>query len=167
MLNAEYRLLGDITSKDEIGRLVGEVQKQESKGVHPLVNNAGIARDDRRKYSNRKPHMKSAQSISEHLWKSDLSDWAATFKINITARLLAKAGQSIPDFSPSIVKFTCISGVLKGSSNGQFAYATSKAGLIHLTRMMVTTFAEAKIRVNLIAPGIFSSEMTAGESNEH
>ncbi len=30
--------------------------------------------------------------------------------------------------------------------------------------MMATTFAEAKIRVNCIAPGIFPSEMTAGES---
>lgn len=56
---------------------------------------------------------------------------------------------------------------MKGSSNGQFAYATSKAGLIQLTRMMAITFAEVKIRVNSIAPGIFPSEMTAGESDEH
>ncbi|KAL8867762.1 MAG: hypothetical protein Q9198_008400, partial [Flavoplaca austrocitrina] len=66
---------------------------------------------------------------------------------------------------------------------GQFAYATSKAGawytrsasvpvtdtwtgLIHLTRMMATTFAEAKIRVNCIAPGLFPSEMTAGSSGD-
>lgn len=120
--------------------------------------------------------MKSARSISQHLWKADPSDWAATFETNITAQyfvaagflpLLAKAGESTPGFSPSIVNITSISGVMKGSSNGQFAYATSKAGLIHLTRMMATTFAEAKIRVNSIAPGIFPSEMTAGESNEH
>jgi NAD(P)-dependent dehydrogenase (short-subunit alcohol dehydrogenase family) len=140
------------------------------------VNNAGIARDDKTKYSNGKPDMKSAKSISEHLWKSDPSDWAATFETNITAQffvaagflpLLAKAGESTPGFSPSIVNITSISGVMKGSSNGQFAYATSKAGFIHLTRMMATTFAEAKVRVNSIAPGIFPSEMTAGNSNEH
>lgn len=40
------------------------------------------------------------------------------------------------------------------------------SGFIHLTRMMATTFAEAKIRVNCIAPGIFPSEMTAGSSGE-
>lgn len=49
---------------------------------------------------------------------------------------------------------------------GQFAYATSKAGLIHMTRMMATTFVQAKIRVNCIAPGVFPSEMTAGSSGD-
>ncbi len=39
-------------------------------------------------------------------------------------------------------------------------------GFIHLTRMMATTFAEAKIRVNCIAPGVFPSEMTAGSSGD-
>jgi NAD(P)-dependent dehydrogenase (short-subunit alcohol dehydrogenase family) len=60
-------LPGDITSKDEIKRLVEEVEKQKSKGVHLLVNNVGIARDDNTKYSNGKPDFKSAQSISEHM----------------------------------------------------------------------------------------------------
>lgn len=32
--------------------------------------------------------------------------------------------------------------------------------------MMATTFSEAKIRVNCIAPGIFPSEMTAGSSGD-
>ena len=32
--------------------------------------------------------------------------------------------------------------------------------------MMATTFAETKIRVNCIAPGIFPSEMTAGSSGD-
>lgn len=46
-------------------------------------------------------------------------------------------------------------GATKGSSNGQFAYASSKVAFLLLTRMMATTFVEAKIRVNSIAPGVF------------
>lgn len=39
-------------------RLVEEVEKNEPKGIHLLVNNAGIARDDNTKYSNGKPDFK-------------------------------------------------------------------------------------------------------------
>ena len=55
---------------------------------------------------------------------------------------------------------------MKGSSNGQFAYASSKAATVHLTRMLATTLADAKIRVNQIAPGVFPSEMTTNDSDE-
>lgn len=108
--------------------------------------------------------------------KSDPQAWADTFSTNVTSQffvaaaflpLLSKSLESTPGFSPSIVNITSISGVMKGSSNGQFAYASSKAAFLHLTRMMATTFVEAKVRVNSIAPGVFPSEMTAGDSNEH
>jgi NAD(P)-dependent dehydrogenase (short-subunit alcohol dehydrogenase family) len=110
------------------------------------------------------------------MWKSDPSSWAATFETNVTAQyfvaaaflpLLSKAFETSKGSSPSIVNITSISGVMKGSSGGQFAYASSKAAFLHLTRMLATTFVETKIRVNSIAPGVFPSEMTAGDSNEH
>ena len=119
--------------------------------------------------------MKSAASISEHLMKSEFSNWQDTFQTNVTAQffvsaaflpLLGKGRDLVPGYTSSIINITSISGVMKGSSGGQFAYASSKAAFIHLTRMMATTFAEAKIRVNSIAPGIFPSEMTAGSSDE-
>jgi NAD(P)-dependent dehydrogenase (short-subunit alcohol dehydrogenase family) len=52
------RLPGDITKKEEIIRLVKEVESEEPKGIHLLVNNAGIARDDNTKYSNGAPDFK-------------------------------------------------------------------------------------------------------------
>jgi NAD(P)-dependent dehydrogenase (short-subunit alcohol dehydrogenase family) len=148
--------------KDEIKRLASEVEKNEPKGIQLLVNNAGIARDDNTKYSEDSPDFKSAQAISDHLWKSEPENWQETFMTNIISQffvaagflpLLAKGQETITTMSSSIVNITSTSGVMKGSSGGQFAYATSKAGFIHLTRMMATTFAEAKIRVNSIAPG--------------
>ncbi|PMD38907.1 NAD(P)-binding protein [Hyaloscypha variabilis F] len=168
-------LPGDISKKEDIQRLVKTVGDAED-GLHLLVNNAGIARDDNTKYSNGKPDFKSAQSISDHLMKSDPQAWAETFSTNVSSQffvsaaflpLLAKANGCLPGFTSSIINITSISGVMKGSSNGQFAYASSKAAFLHLTRMMATTFVETKVRVNSIAPGVFPSEMTAGESNEH
>ncbi|KAI9843232.1 MAG: hypothetical protein M1837_006521 [Sclerophora amabilis] len=155
-------LPGDITSKIEIKRLVDEVASQEPKGIQLLVNNAGVARDSHTIYTKGKPDFTSAQSISDHLWQSEPEDWQETFMTNLTSQffvaagflpLLAKGGNSQPGYTSSIVNVSSISGVIKGSSYGQFAYATSKAGFIHLTRMMATTFTETKIRVNSIAPG--------------
>lgn len=40
--------------------------------------------------------------------------------------LLSKGREAIKGYSSSVVNITSISGVMKGSSNGQFAYATSK-----------------------------------------
>ncbi|KAL8849873.1 MAG: hypothetical protein Q9221_005139 [Calogaya cf. arnoldii] len=167
---------GDISNKEEVTRLAEELASKESKGIHLLVNNAGIARDDNTRFSKAgKPDTKSAENISEHLMQSEPEQWAETFSTNITAQyfmtaaflpLLAKGREVTPGYSTSVVNVASISGVMKGSSMGQFAYATSKAGLIHLTRIMATTFADAKIRVNCIAPGIFPSEMTAGSSGD-
>lgn len=99
------------------------------------MNNAGIARDDNTKYSNGKPDFSSAQSIAEHLWKSEPENWQETFMTNLTSQffvsagfltLLAKGGEKSKGFTSSIVNITSISGVMKGSSSGQFAYAASK-----------------------------------------
>lgn len=99
-----------------------------------------------------------------------------TFETNVTAGfftsaafipLLAKGTASKHGYSASIVNVASISGLMRGSSSGQFAYAASKAAMLHLSRMLGTTLSQAKIRVNTIAPGIFPSEMTQGESDEH
>lgn len=168
-------LPGDISSKDDVKRLAEELASKESK-IHLLVNNAGIARDDNTRFSQAgTPDFTSAKAISEHFMQSEPEQWAETFQTNLTAQffitmallpLLEKGKDASPGYSSSVVNIASISGVMKGTSSGQFAYATSKAGFIHMTRMMATTFAETKIRVNCIAPGIFPSEMTAGSSGE-
>ena len=45
-----HALPGDINDKSDIQRLVKELESKEPKGVHLLVNNAGIARDDHTKF---------------------------------------------------------------------------------------------------------------------
>lgn len=99
---------------------------------------AGIARDDHTRYSKAgKPDFSDAQSISDHLMKSEPGNWQDTFQTNITGQffttaaflpLLAKGRDTTPGYTSSVVNVASISGVMKGSSSGQFAYATSKAG---------------------------------------
>jgi len=68
-------------------------------------------------------------------------------------------------YSGTIVNTCSISGKVKTMQHHP-QYNASKAGTIHLTRMLANELAnnEIKIRVNSIAPGVFPSEMTAGES---
>ena len=42
-----------------------------------------------------------------------------------------------------------------------YSYAASKAGVIHMTKMMAKFLAARRIAVNAIAPGFFPSKMTA------
>jgi short-subunit dehydrogenase len=43
-------LPGDVSKKDEAIRLAEEISQKEPNGIHLLVNNAGIARDDDTKF---------------------------------------------------------------------------------------------------------------------
>lgn len=170
-------LQGDVSKKDECIRLAKEIGEKEPNGITALINNAGIARDSNTSFSkNGQPDMKDAEAISKHLLRSEPENWAETFETNVTAQffmsaafipLLAKGtANSQYTMSSSIVNISSISGLMKGSSNGQFAYASSKAAFIHLTRQLATTLKDAGIRVNQIAPGIFPSEMTTQESDD-
>ncbi|KAI9656937.1 MAG: hypothetical protein M1831_004485 [Alyxoria varia] len=172
-------LRGDISKKDEVLRLASEIEEKEPDGIQLLVNNAGIARDDNTSFSkNSMPDMTDAKAISQHCLRAEPEQWADTFATNVTAGyfmsmaflpLLAKGQASLSGsgYTSSVVNISSISGAMKGSSGGQFSYAASKAAFTHLTRILATTFAETKVRVNCIAPGIFPSEMTAGSSDEN
>lgn len=169
-----HALQGDISDKSDLERMAKELEQKESKGIHLLVNNAGVAREDATKFpSAGKPDFESGQSIRDHFWQNPESAWDETFRINVTGHfyssmaflpLLQKGREVTPGYTSSIVNVASISGVMKGSSMGQFAYACSKAADIHLTRMLANTLTNTKVRANCIAPGLFPSEMTTGES---
>jgi len=169
-------LQGDVSDKADVLRLAEEMEKKEPKGIQLLVNNAGIARDDSTKFStNGEPDMEDPSAISQHFLKLEPESWSDTFKTNSTGPfymsmaflpLLAKGGKVTPGYTSSVINVSSISGEMKGSSNGQFAYSSSKAALTHISRMLATTFAKTGVRVNVIAPGLFPSEMTTGESDE-
>lgn len=56
--------------------------------------------------------------------------------------LLAKGRDVTPGYTSSIVNVSSISGAMKGSSMGQFAYATSKAGMFNDLERLVNLISE-------------------------
>lgn len=71
-----------------------------------------------------------------------------------------KAAQQMRDHrvKGSIVNISSITGMRP--INRLTAYATSKAAVIHMSKQMAIELAEFGIRVNVISPGYFESDMT-------
>lgn len=124
---------------------------------------------------NGEPDWTDAKAISEHFLKTEEVQWAETMKVNVEGAywmsmaflpLLKKGNDVVPGYTSQVVNVSSVSGAIKGSSSGQPIYATSKGAFTHLSRILATLFSDAKVRVNVIAPWIFPSEMTAGASGE-
>ncbi len=60
----------------------------------------------------------------------------------------------------SIVMIGSVAGMM-GSAN-RMSYATAKAGMIGMTRQLALTLGPKGIRVNLVAPGLIRTPLTAG-----
>lgn len=168
-------LPGDVSQKSEAIRLAKEIGDREPRGIQLLVNNAGVARDDDTRYwgGAGQPDMGDARAVSEHFLRSTEAQWTETMRTNVMGAyfmavaflpLLARGREATPPGypSPQVVNVSSISGAMKGPSMGQPAYAASKAAATHLSRMLATIFKDVQVRVNVIAPGLFPSEMTAG-----
>ncbi|KAL8702613.1 MAG: hypothetical protein Q9201_004219 [Fulgogasparrea decipioides] len=166
-------LVADITSKKDIQRLVDEISSRE-KYLCILINNAGI------NTSTQQGGNPTAEDFKKNLFDNETAtfeDWAEIHKTN-TAQLyfmttaflplLQKATDHIPSYSGAVINITSISGIVLKSQN-HFAYNASKGAANHVTRMLASEVSNSgvKVRINAIAPGVFPSEMTAGDSDEN
>ena len=162
----------DVSTKDGVQKLVDEVSSRE-KCLCVLINNAGI-----------NSHTQPTEATTAEEMKKNLFDdpdqtfenWTDVYRTNVpqiffmtTAflPLLQKATEMHPGYSGTVINITSISGLVK-SAQHHFAYNASKGAAIHLSNLLASeiTSSGLKIRVNNIAPGVFPSEMTAGDSGE-
>ncbi|KAM7185613.1 putative short chain dehydrogenase reductase [Rhypophila sp. PSN 637] len=165
-------ITADITKKDEVAKLVKEIESRE-KCLCILVNNAGVSS------SSLSTESESATEMKKNLFSPESStfdDWTDTYRTNVASiffvttaflPLLQASSERHPHWSGTVINISSISGLVK-SAQHHFSYNASKAAAIHLTRMLAAEVAENghKIRINSIAPGVFPSEMTADESDE-
>lgn len=163
-------ITADISQKNDISRLAKEIESREG-CLCVLINNAGIAGHKQ------KVEGKTAEEMKKNLFDDEentLEDWCDTYRTNVASTffvtmaflpLLQKATENHPGYSGTVINISSISGIVQTSQN-HFGYNSSKAAVIHLNKMLASEIAAngLKIRVNSIAPGIFPSEMTTGES---
>lgn len=135
--NIEYYLV-DLAASEQVVSFFADLTKRKV-SIWALINNAGIY-----------PIIK----LSEY----SLSLWNHVLTINLTAPYLCS--QLV---SPLLVENGAIVNI---SSTGAFlgsrdpGYASSKAGLIGLTKSLARNLASQKIRVNAVAPGMIDTQMS-------
>jgi NAD(P)-dependent dehydrogenase (short-subunit alcohol dehydrogenase family) len=131
----------DITLVEDCQRLVRSATETFGR-VDGLVNNAGVA-----------TAVPALQESPEQ--------FRAVLDLNLMgAYWTAQAAAAAMTSGGSIVNVSSIIG-LTSAELPQAAYATSKAGLLGLTRDLAAQWSGRRsIRVNALAPGFFESEMT-------
>ncbi|NIM00589.1 MAG: SDR family oxidoreductase [Acidobacteria bacterium] len=96
-------------------------------------------------------------------WKMSDEDWRTVMAVNLDSAFWL-AREAVPRMRAggggSIVLVSSING--ERGKFGQANYAASKAGLIGLGRALARETGRFGIRVNLVAPGLIDTAMTAG-----
>jgi NAD(P)-dependent dehydrogenase (short-subunit alcohol dehydrogenase family) len=99
-----------------------------------------------------------------------LEEWQQTLDVNLTAAMIATRSAASAlrlDGAGRVINIASIAARLGGGLVGSSAYATSKGGLIALTRACARELAPRGITVNAVAPGPISTRVLDGLSEEH
>ena len=109
-----------------------------------VVSNAGVTRD-------------------QLLLRMKRDDWDAVLATNLTATFVLAQAAMRPMLKQRGGRIIAISSVVGQMGNaGQTNYAASKAGLIGFAKALAREVASRGITVNVIAPGMIETDMTAG-----
>lgn len=135
----------DVANPDQVAAMMKRMQ-DEFGGLDILVNNAGILLD---------------RSIK----KMTLEEWEKVLRVNLTGTFQC-IQQAIPLLRTGgrIVNISSVTGQL--GFFGQANYASSKAGIMALTKVAARELARNQITVNAVAPGFINTEMSRGMPEE-
>ncbi len=133
----------DVTDAAALDAAFDAIVKQDG-GLHVLVNNAGITRDQ----------------LSMRMKDED---WDAVLDTNLKAVFRACRAAIRPMMKQRYGRIVNITSVVGASGNpGQANYAAAKAGVAGMSRSLARELGSRAITVNCVAPGFIQTDMTDG-----
>jgi len=137
----------DVSLKEDVENMISLIEK-ELGSIDILVNNAGITKDNL-------------------LIRMSEEDWDDVIRVNLKSAFLTTKAISRSMMKKRYGKIINLSSVVGIMGNaGQANYAASKAGIIGLTKSSAKELGSRGIRVNAIAPGFVSTDMTNALSDQ-
>jgi len=137
----------DVNDGAGVDALIDSIVKEHG-GLHVLVNNAGITRD------NLSMRMKD-------------EDWDAVIDTNLKAVFRTSRAVMRTMMKQRHGRIINITSVVGASGNpGQANYAAAKAGVAGMTRALARELGSRNITVNCVAPGFIDTDMTKALSEE-
>ncbi|MEM5817692.1 MAG: 3-oxoacyl-[acyl-carrier-protein] reductase [Desulfitobacterium hafniense] len=137
----------DVSQVEDVERLIQTTLKTYGK-IDILVNNAGITRDTL-------------------LLRMKETDWDAVLDTNLKGVFLCTKAVSksmMKQRSGVIINISSVVGITGNA--GQANYSAAKAGIIGFTKSIAKELGSRGIRVNAVAPGYISTDMTESLGEE-
>ena len=132
----------DISQDSKIEEFIEKSSVELGGSIDCLVNNAGITQDN----------LAIRMSVDE---------WKKVIDLNLTSTfLLSKFAikKMLKNKSGKIINITSVVG--HTGNLGQANYTASKAGIIAMSKSLVTEYAKKNININCISPGFIKTAMT-------
>ncbi|MEU2665776.1 3-oxoacyl-ACP reductase FabG [Micromonospora sp. DT46] len=131
----------DVTDAEAVAAMTDQVV-QAYGGLHVLVNNAGITRDNL-------------------LFRMPLPEWEAVLTTNLTSMFLCCQAAQQHMVAARYGRIVNLSSRSALGNRGQVNYAAAKAGVQGLTATLAAELGPFNVTVNAVAPGYVATAMTA------
>jgi 3-oxoacyl-[acyl-carrier protein] reductase len=130
----------DVSKRDQVQAAV-DALVAEFGGLHILVNNAGVLRDNL-------------------LFKMTDDDWTIVMEVHLRGAFLASQIAQKHMVNAKYGRIVSMSSISALGNRGQANYSTAKAGLQGLTKTLAIELGPFGVTANSIAPGFIETAMT-------
>lgn len=164
---------GDVTCKASLQQAYEKVSSQTDH-VDVLICNSGIGGPWAPSFNMDTGKPFSFEELHKSLWAPGMDDVTHTYKVNVTgvyftaiaflpllhaANLQRPQPSSVP--RPQIIATSSVGAFIRRNM-GNLWYGPSKMALVHLMKQLSTVLVDHDIRCNVLAPGLYLTELTDG-----